>query len=124
MRADDLVIAKGCDLSVAGFTSKEPFIKFFERLKMAVAANDVDNVSKLLLYPVLSSVFVLQTPDDLKKTTLLCFPFIVNIIANQKIEDIYCDQTGVAFGRGKVWVRINKKGKVGIVAIYTDEDND
>ena len=121
--ASDLVIAppsaesSGCDLSVPGFDSKEPFLKFFGQLKAAAAKKDKAALSGLILYPMGvngKGAKTIRTPADFSKNFDSLFtPKIQSVIEKQQLDKLFCRDQGVMYGDGEIWVGVSK-GKVGI----------
>ena len=122
----DLVIAPpndhhdGCNLAVAGFTSKEPFLKFFDDLKAVSQKGDKAKLMNLVHYPLAISA---GKPQKIKSKSQLKTKFeavftekVKTVIASQKLEALSCRDQGVMYGDGDIWVGL-EKGKVGITSI-------
>jgi hypothetical protein len=124
--ASDLVIApstsesSGCDLAVAGFNSKETFLKFFDQLQSATAKKDQAALAKLILYPMRvngKTPKTIRTPSDFLKNFDSTFTVkIQNVIAKQRADQLFCRDQGVMFGNGELWVGI-AKNKIGIKSL-------
>ena len=110
----------GCNLSVAGFTSKEPFLKFFDELKAASQKGDKAKLMNLVHYPLAINA---GKPQKIKSKSQLKAKFeavftekVKTVIASQKLEALSCRDQGVMYGDGDIWVGL-EKGKVGITSI-------
>lgn len=121
--ASDLVISppgadgSGCDLFVAGFDSKEPFLKFFEQLKQAAAKKDKSALSGLILYPLRvngkNARTIRTRADFLSQFDSLFTSRVQTVIEKQQLDRLFCRDQGIMFGGGEIWVGLSK-GKVGI----------
>ena len=124
--AQSLVIApphsdsSGCDLAVAGFTSKQGFMRFFDELKQAATADDKRRLSELVLYPLRVNgprAMLIRTPAEFQRDFAVIFPEKVRrVIEAQSVGDLFCRDQGVMYGNGEVWVGTDG-ARVGIEAI-------
>jgi hypothetical protein len=124
--ANDLVVAppnatsSGCDLAVAGFSSKEPFLKFFDQLLKSAAINDKIQLSDLILYPLQINAkkkYQIHTQVEFQKKFQDVFTLkIQNVVKKQKLDQLFCRDQGVMFGDGELWVGTDGK-KIGIKTI-------
>ena len=123
----DLVItppnsqSSGCDLTIAGFDSKESFLYFFDQLKIASAQNNAKALSNLVLFPLrlngIKSKIIRNRSQFQKNYKIIFTSKIRDVIAQQKLEKLFCRDQGVMFGDGQLWISVNSKKQVGIIAI-------
>lgn len=124
--AADLVVAppsqgsSGCDLAIAGFDTKEPFLRFFDQLQAAAKARDKAALAALVIYPLrvnAKQTRYMRKPADLEKNFDTVFtPQILGAIAAQKLDALFCNYSGIMYGNGEVWV-IGSGERIGIISI-------
>jgi hypothetical protein len=124
--ASDLVIAppnsesSGCDLAVAGFSAKEPFLKFFDQLRSAAQKSDKAALSGLILYPLRVNgkkpKVIRNSAEFLKRFDSLFTSDIQSVIEKQRPDKLFCRDQGVMYGGGEIWVRISGD-KIGIITL-------
>ena len=116
-------IGKDCpDLSVTGMHSKEQLFSFVSTLKKAIAAKDIQNISKTIIFPLRvnthnSKSYQVKNEREFNNLFSKIFtPAVINAIQIQNPNDLFCRDQGVMIGQGEVWINeIN--GKVGIFTI-------
>ncbi len=115
-------IGSSCpDLSVTSIKSKDKLLKVFSSLKSAVAAKDVVNISKAVIYPLRVNSNPKRKPirneaELVKEFSSVFTVDILKAIQSQKFEDLFCRDQGVMIGDGEVWIN-ERNGKIGIETV-------
>ncbi len=114
-------VSSGCVLADAGIQDQRGFETFFYGFKKAVKENNFQQISEFAFYPLrITSRFGVHTIGS--KTELMPLIRIAmndkvkKAVESQLISKLTCNDEGVSFGQGRVWVSQRGK-KIGVFAI-------
>lgn len=108
--ADDTKLNESCDLSRFGYLDKETFLAFDQELRAALDTEDTVALSLLVDFPLQvngtsGGSIAIVGPSTLQARFREAFPEAVRAaVANQKVDEIFCNWTGLMYGNGLVWV--------------------
>lgn len=86
------------------------FHPYFEKLRAAVRTGNIRAVASLISFPLRvnegGGFHLVNNEHDLAASYTRVFtPSIRKVILNQRESDLFCITSGIAFGRGSVWVQ-------------------
>jgi hypothetical protein len=116
----------GCNLSVAGFKSRDQFLHFFAALQAASKSSDKVKLADLAIYP-LSLNFgekrygqvnrkIRDKKDFINQFQSFFSKKVYDAIEFQKAAGLFCNSQGVMLGNGAVWIA-PRGNAVGIITI-------
>jgi hypothetical protein len=116
----------GCNLSAAGFKSRDQFLRFFAALQAATKSSDKAKLGDLMIYP-LSLNFgekrygqvkrkILNKKDFMAQFQSFFSKKVYDAIEYQNAATLVCNSQGVMLGRGEVWIA-PRGNAVGIITI-------
>lgn len=107
--AQDMSIGR-CNLSIAGGVSKEAFLQFDREFRHALAVQDPVEIAFLVRFPLRVNEpgrgsNSINGPGALQSRYAEAFaPEVRSVVRNQKLEEIFCNFSGIMYGQGTVWV--------------------
>jgi len=114
-------VSSGCVLSDAGIQDQKGFETFFFGFKKAVKENDFNQISEYAFYPLrITSRFGIHTiaskAELMPLIRIAMNEKVKKAVESQSISRLTCNDEGVSFGQGRVWVAQRGK-KIGVFAI-------
>ncbi len=95
-------------LAVAGIRNPSGASEFLQKLQEAVARDDREKVLSMVAFPVPDSRsgqpdLIPSAEELLKRYDQIFTAHTRQVLARQKVEDLYVDEGGVAIGSGEIW---------------------
>jgi hypothetical protein len=111
------VVGKECDLAVFGDKNTKSFLQFDHDLRDAVEKNDAEKLALLVQYPLMvgydrGRIYIHDAGSLQGHLKEIFTPAIRKAILSTKRDNIWCNYTGIAYGRDmtNVWVNVTDQG--------------
>lgn len=94
--------------AIAGIGNPSGALEFLQKLQGAVAGDDREKVLSMVAFPVPDSRsgqpdLISNSEELLKRYDQIFTSHTKQVLARQKGEDLYVDESGVAIGSGEIW---------------------
>lgn len=115
-RAGETRLGVSCDLALFGQTEKATFLAFDRELRAALKAKDPLAMAFLVRYPLKlnhddGSTTSLGNPRAIQTRFEVAFPEAVRkAVIDQGAKDLFCNDSGIMYGSGQVWVTPTTEG--------------
>jgi len=110
-----------CNLEAANFKSHSEVSDFLSKLQIQAKKRDPKSFGELILFPVrvvhkgtLKKIQTLSEFNQLASEVITTN--VMDVILNQKTDEIFCNYQGIMLGDGEVWFA-KVKGKIGVITI-------
>jgi hypothetical protein len=110
-----------CNLEAANFKSQAEVKDFLSKLQIQAKKRDPKSFGDLIVFPVRvvhkGSLKKIQTLSEFNQlASEVITANVMDVILNQKMDEIFCNYQGIMLGDGEVWFA-KVKGKTGIITI-------
>lgn len=115
--------SSGCNVQYhLGLEDRQEFLIFHDNLVKLVDRNNVEELSKVVAYPLNFSskkkLSINNKKEFIENYKLIFNKKIKNIIKKQDRNKFFCKSSGLMYGRGEIWVNnFNKQKKLKIITV-------
>jgi hypothetical protein len=109
--AGDTVLGDSCNLGILSATDKQTFLRFDKELRTALSRQNVEATALLvdlplrINYPDGSTILIGNVKALQTRFSEIFPPHVRSAILNQKIDEIFCNDEGIMYGSGALWVQ-------------------
>jgi len=113
----EAVLGGSCNLDAVGAPEAQGFLAFDQELRAALSRNDPAAMALLVAFPLGvnhpdGSKILLGNAAALQSRFSEVFtPTVRSAVLKQKLDAVFCNYTGIMYGKGEVWIRADVQGK-------------
>ena len=113
--SQDARLGASCDLSILGASETRSFLGFDQELRSALSKQDSAAIALLVQFPLRindsNGSYSLNDPAELQSRLQEVFPTAIRtVVLNQQPATLFCNYSGIMYGKGDVWITRTNHG--------------